>query len=86
MEGYIAYFTGLHSIHYGKPRAIWRIKYCFINMYVLILLLPLLSFILSSTLGFFLGRYGATFISLIWIGFTFLLSLLIFYEVGLCGL
>ena len=52
-------------------------------MYLLIVFLPLLS---SLTIGFFgrwLGFFGSSIISLICLGFSVLISFLIFFEVNL---
>ena len=50
-------------------------------MYALILFLPLLSFFIAGTLGFFVGRMGAAFLSIASLGGSFIMSLFIFYEV-----
>jgi len=55
-------------------------------MYVLILCLPLLSFFYAAALGFYFGRSTASILCVMCLGLSFLLSLFIFYEVGLCGL
>ncbi len=52
-------------------------------MYLLVIFLPLFS---SLSLGFYgrcLGFYGSAIISLLCLGFSFLISLLIFFEIGL---
>lgn len=51
-------------------------------MYLLIVLLPLLSFLVLSFFGRFIGRIGSSFIAVLFMFFTVLLSFIIFFEVG----
>ena len=53
-------------------------------MYLLIIFLPLFSFIIISLFGRFLGKKGSIFIALIYIIISALISFFIFYEVILC--
>mgnify|MGYP002376688732 CR=1 FL=1 len=50
-------------------------------MYILILLFPLLNFFTIFLLGFYLGRLGCCYFSVIGITLSFLTSILIFFEV-----
>jgi len=52
-------------------------------MYILILILPLLSFIQASIFGFILGRIIVSYLSIILLGLSFFLSCFIFFEVGI---
>lgn len=54
-------------------------------MYLGVLFLPLLSSVIVGFAGRFLGRKGSSILSTLLVGFTFLLSSFIFYEVGVCG-
>ena len=53
-------------------------------MYLSIIVTPLLSFLIASTFGRFLGSRGVCLLSTFCTFFAFFLSILIFYEVGLC--
>ena len=53
------------------------------NMYLLIVLLPLLSFLVASLFGRFIGRIGSTIITTSLIFLTAFLSTVAFYEVAL---
>ena len=53
-------------------------------MYLVIIFTPLLSFLTAVTFGRFLGSRGVCLLSTFCTFFAFFLSLLIFYEVGLC--
>jgi NADH:ubiquinone oxidoreductase subunit 5 (subunit L)/multisubunit Na+/H+ antiporter MnhA subunit len=53
-------------------------------MYILVLILPLLSSILAGLYGRYFGREGCAFLSTFILFLTWLLSLFIFYEVGVC--
>jgi NADH-quinone oxidoreductase subunit L len=52
-------------------------------MYLLIVLLPLLSFLVSSLFGRYIGRIGSTIITTSLIFLTAFLSTVAFYEVAL---
>ncbi len=52
-------------------------------MYLLIILIPLLSFISASLFGYYIGRIGSTIITTISILFTAILSTIVFYEVAI---
>jgi NADH-ubiquinone oxidoreductase chain 5 len=52
-------------------------------MYILVVFLPLFGFLLVSLLGNYFGRKGSVFITTIFIFFSFLFSLVIFYEIVL---
>nr|ANP26206.1 NADH dehydrogenase subunit 5 [Campylaephora sungminbooi]ANP26227.1 NADH dehydrogenase subunit 5 [Campylaephora sungminbooi] len=54
-------------------------------MYFSIILIPLLSTFISGFGGRWLGRYGSSFFSSSFILLNFFLSLLIFFEVNICG-
>lgn len=54
-------------------------------MYILILLLPLISFMQSTGFGFILGRQLSSYFTILLMTLAFLLSCFIFYEVGLLG-
>ena len=54
-------------------------------MYLCILFLPFLSFFSTILFGRFFGACGASFLSTSSISATFLLSTILFYEVGVCG-
>ena len=51
-------------------------------MYLLILVLPLLGFIVIGLLGRFVGRYGASILSILCVVISLLLSLCAFYEIS----
>jgi proton-translocating NADH-quinone oxidoreductase chain L len=50
-------------------------------MYINIILLPLLNFLIISFLGYYIGRLGCCYISILGLFLSFILSLYIFYEV-----
>jgi proton-translocating NADH-quinone oxidoreductase chain L len=50
-------------------------------MYINILLLPLLNFLIISFFGFYIGRWGSCFISILGLSLSFFLSIFIFFEV-----
>lgn len=52
-------------------------------MYLLIVFLPLLSFLTLATMGNIVGRRGSTILSTITIIITALLSTIAYYEVGI---
>jgi NADH-quinone oxidoreductase subunit L len=52
-------------------------------MYLLILLIPLLSFFSASLFGRFIGRHGSTLITTCSLFLTAFLSTLAFYEVAI---
>lgn len=52
-------------------------------MYILVLTLPFLSTFITGFLGRFLGSKGAGILSSLFIGITWFISLIIFYEAGL---
>lgn len=52
-------------------------------MYLLVIFLPLLSSLSLGFYGRYLGFYGSSVISLFCLGFSFLFSLLVFFEIGL---
>jgi NADH:ubiquinone oxidoreductase subunit 5 (subunit L)/multisubunit Na+/H+ antiporter MnhA subunit len=54
-------------------------------MYILVLLLPLLSFFITTVLGFYLGRKLSSIFSVSLLIASFFISLLIFYEVLILG-
>ena len=51
-------------------------------MYLLILILPLIGSIMIGLFGRFLGRYGASILSVLSVVMSFSFSLLAFYEVS----
>lgn len=53
-------------------------------MYILILILPLLGSILAGLCGRYFGREGSAFLSTLTLFLSWILSLFIFYEVGIC--
>jgi len=53
-------------------------------MYICILLLPCLGFVLAGLFGRYLGRLGSAYCGTICMVLTWLISLIIFYEVCLC--
>jgi NADH-ubiquinone oxidoreductase chain 5 len=53
-------------------------------MYILVILLPLLSFFFLGVSGYFFGKKGSILIALFCMVLTFILALIIFYEVALC--
>jgi len=53
-------------------------------MYINVLIFPVLSFVLVGLFGRFLGRLVSKIMAVVCIFITFLYSLFIFYEVGLC--
>lgn len=53
-------------------------------MYIIIVFLPLISFLLISLGGFYFGREGSVVISCLGLFICFLFSLFCFYEVVLC--
>lgn len=53
-------------------------------MYILVLFLPLVSFLLIGCFGFFFGRYASIFLSCLSIFLAFLNACFIFYEICLC--
>jgi NADH-ubiquinone oxidoreductase chain 5 len=53
-------------------------------MSLLIILLPLISSFISGFLGRYIGRTGAVFVTCSLIGFTFLITWFLFYEIALC--
>lgn len=54
-------------------------------MYLMVLLLPLFSFLILGCFGFLIGFKGSSILSTVFIGIALLVSLFIFYEVGFCG-
>jgi NADH-ubiquinone oxidoreductase chain 5 len=54
-------------------------------MYFCILILPFLSFFSTNLLGRYIGIYGCCILATSSIAFSFLLSLIAFYEVAICG-
>ena len=52
-------------------------------MYLLVIFLPLFSSLSLGFYGRYLGFYGSSIISLLCLGFSFFISLLIFFEIGL---
>ena len=54
-------------------------------MYLLIVFLPLIGSLTAGFLGRFLGRYGASILTITCVFFAFLLSLFSLYEVGFSG-
>lgn len=54
-------------------------------MYLLLILLPLLGSVFAGLFGRSLGRRGSVLITVSFLLLTFLLSLVAFYEVALCG-
>lgn len=54
-------------------------------MYLLLIFLPLLSFLILISFGRFVGRQGAILISLVNIFTSFFISCFVFYEVTLLG-
>ncbi len=55
----------------------------FMPMYLLIIFLPLLSFLVSACFGRYIGRNGSVFITTSCIFLTAIISTVAFYEVGL---
>nr|YP_009515586.1 NADH dehydrogenase subunit 5 [Sirodotia delicatula]AVK39589.1 NADH dehydrogenase subunit 5 [Sirodotia delicatula] len=55
-------------------------------MYLMIIVVPLLGALFTGFTGRWLGNYGATMFSTSCVLFTFLVSLLAFYEVGISGI
>jgi uncharacterized MnhB-related membrane protein len=53
-------------------------------MYIIIVFLPLISFLLISLGGFYFGRQGSIVIGCMSLLMSFLFSLFAFYEVVLC--
>jgi NADH-quinone oxidoreductase subunit L len=54
-------------------------------MYLTLIFLPLLGSIAAGFFGFFLGPYGAGFITIFFLGVCLFLSFVVFYEVALAG-
>lgn len=54
-------------------------------MYLTLVFLPLFGSIAAGFFGFFVGSQGAGFITIFCLGFTFLLSCCVFFEVALAG-
>jgi NADH-quinone oxidoreductase subunit L len=54
-------------------------------MYLLILFIPLLSFLVAALFGRFLGTRGSAYVTTLSIFITALLSTVAFYEVALVG-
>jgi proton-translocating NADH-quinone oxidoreductase chain L len=54
-------------------------------MYILVLILPLLSFLILMLIGRFLGKKGSILVTIFCIFVSLVFSILIFYEVGLMG-
>lgn len=52
-------------------------------MYLLIVALPLISFLIAILFGNYLGRKGAAIVTITLLFFTSLLSFVVFYEVVL---
>lgn len=52
-------------------------------MYINILFLPLLNFLIISFLGYFIGRAGCCYISILGLFLSFIISIFIFFEVSL---
>ena len=55
------------------------------SMYLLIIFIPLINFTSTILFGRFIGKHGAILLSNISLFLTTMLSLLIFYNVGLLG-
>jgi NADH:ubiquinone oxidoreductase subunit 5 (subunit L)/multisubunit Na+/H+ antiporter MnhA subunit len=53
-------------------------------MYLSLVFIPLLSSVFVGLLGRFLGVRGSTVFSIFCIGFSFISSCLVFFEVALC--
>ena len=53
-------------------------------MYLNVLFFPFLSFLLVGLFGRFFGRFVSKYLAVSCIFFTFIFSLFIFYEIGLC--
>jgi NADH:ubiquinone oxidoreductase subunit 5 (subunit L)/multisubunit Na+/H+ antiporter MnhA subunit len=53
-------------------------------MYLIILIFPLLSFILSGAFGRYFGRLGSAFLSTFGLFLSFISGLFLFYEVCIC--
>nr|YP_009988308.1 NADH dehydrogenase subunit 5 [Gelidiella acerosa]QNM39446.1 NADH dehydrogenase subunit 5 [Gelidiella acerosa] len=54
-------------------------------MYITVITLPLIGSLISGFGGRWLGRYGSSILSTTCVGISFVLAILIFYEVGFCG-
>jgi len=54
-------------------------------MYLLLVCLPLLSFLLCCGFGRFFGYRGSPILATVCVALSALLSILAFYEVGICG-
>nr|QNM39653.1 NADH dehydrogenase subunit 5 [Gelidiella fanii] len=54
-------------------------------MYIIVIILPLVGSLISGFGGRWLGRYGTSILSTTFVGVSFFLAILIFYETGLCG-
>jgi proton-translocating NADH-quinone oxidoreductase chain L len=54
-------------------------------MYLTLIFLPLFGSIAAGFFGFFLGPFGAGFITILFLGLCLLLSFVVFYEVALAG-
>ena len=54
-------------------------------MYLLLVCLPLLSFLLCCGFGRFFGYRGSPILATVCVVLSALLSILAFYEVGICG-
>jgi NADH-ubiquinone oxidoreductase chain 5 len=52
-------------------------------MYLILICLPLISSVLSGFFGRFLGHKGSGMVTVVCLGFTFLISIFIFYEVAI---
>jgi len=52
-------------------------------MYLLIIYLPLISSIFTGFFGYFLGKKGSIYISIVSMFLVFLISIFIFFEIGL---
>ena len=54
-------------------------------MYLLIVMLPLFGALISGLGGRFLGRYGSSILSTLCVFISGMLSVMVFYEIGICG-
>nr|YP_009131077.1 NADH dehydrogenase subunit 5 [Asparagopsis taxiformis]AHX02413.1 NADH dehydrogenase subunit 5 [Asparagopsis taxiformis] len=54
-------------------------------MYLLIVMLPLFGALISGLGGRFLGRYGSSILSTLCVFISSMLSVMVFYEIGVCG-
>nr|QNM39521.1 NADH dehydrogenase subunit 5 [Gelidiella fanii] len=54
-------------------------------MYIIVIILPLIGSLISGFGGRWLGRYGTSILSTTFVGVSFFLAILIFYETGFCG-